>query len=149
MVKLIISGLRFYFHTYIFFLCKSPSFFLILKHFLKLRGFFNSDFLKISGVFLKKLRCFQNSGFFWKPSFYCPFSSPEPVVSWSRGREPLVGYKLSRVALGTRMFIVLNDAHVICLLTTTAGSKKMNMMALMIKMVFICFMLHVPLDGNY
>ena len=28
------------------------------------------------------------------------FSSPEPVVSWSRG---LVGYKLSRVALGTRM----------------------------------------------
>ena len=26
------------------------------------------------------------------------FSSPEPVVSW-----PLVGYKLSRVALGTRM----------------------------------------------
>ena len=34
------------------------------------------------------------------------FSSPEPVVSWSRGREtrePLVGYKLRRVALGTRM----------------------------------------------
>ena len=32
-----------------------------------------------------------------------PFSSPEPVVSWSRGRETRVGYKLSRVALGTRM----------------------------------------------
>ena len=36
-----------------------------------------------------------------------PFSSPEPVVSWSCGREtrgsPLVGYKLSQVALGTRM----------------------------------------------
>ena len=35
------------------------------------------------------------------------FSSPEPVVSWSRGREtrgsPLVCYELSRVALGTRM----------------------------------------------
>ena len=27
------------------------------------------------------------------------FSSPEPVVSWSRGLD----YKLSRVALGTRM----------------------------------------------
>ena len=32
-----------------------------------------------------------------------PFSSPEPVVSWS-----LVGYKLSRVALGTRMTLSLN-----------------------------------------
>ena len=31
------------------------------------------------------------------------FSSPEPVVSWSRGWETRVGYKLSRVALGTRM----------------------------------------------
>ena len=30
-----------------------------------------------------------------------PFSSPEPVVSWSRGLDC---YKLSRVALGTRMF---------------------------------------------
>ena len=30
------------------------------------------------------------------------FLSPEPVVSWSRGRETR-GYKLSRVALGTRM----------------------------------------------
>ena len=30
------------------------------------------------------------------------FSSPEPVVSWSRGRETR-GYKSSRVALGTRM----------------------------------------------
>ena len=30
------------------------------------------------------------------------FSSPEPVVSWSRGRE-MRGYKSSRVALGTRM----------------------------------------------
>ena len=29
---------------------------------------------------------------------HVPFSSPEPVVSW-----PVVGYKLSRVALGTRM----------------------------------------------
>ena len=38
------------------------------------------------------------------PDVYLPFSSPEPVVSWSRGR---VGYKLSRVALGTRMSIYL------------------------------------------
>ena len=30
-----------------------------------------------------------------------PFSSPEPVVSWPRGLDR---YKLSRVALGTRMF---------------------------------------------
>ena len=30
-------------------------------------------------------------------------SRPEPVVSWSRGRKTRVGYKLSRVALGTRM----------------------------------------------
>ena len=33
-----------------------------------------------------------------------PFSSQEPVVSWSRGQETRVGYKLSPVALGTRMF---------------------------------------------
>ena len=46
-------------------------------------------------------------------------------------------------------FIVLNSAHVIYLPTTIAGSKKMNKMALMIKMVVICFMLHVPLDSNY
>ena len=34
----------------------------------------------------------------------CSHSRPQiPVVSWSRGRETRVGYKLSRVALGTRM----------------------------------------------
>ena len=36
-------------------------------------------------------------------NWHYAFSSPEPVVSWSRGRETRVGYKLSRVALGTRM----------------------------------------------
>ena len=54
-----------------------------------------------------------------------------------------------RFFVKTKFFIVLNNAHVIYLLTTIAGSKKMNMMALMIKMVFICFMLHVSLHSNY
>ena len=115
MVKLIISGLEFYFHTYNFFLCKSPSFFLILKHFLKVRFFENSR------VFFGVL-FFQNSDHFFQTQV-CFFR--------------------------TKFFIVLNNAHVIYLLTTIAVSKKMNMMALMIKMVFICFMLHVPLDSNY
>ena len=35
--------------------------------------------------------------------------------------------------LKTKFLIVLNNAHVIYLLTTIAGSKKMNKMALMIK----------------
>ena len=39
------------------------------------------------------------------------FSSPEPVVSWSRGRETRVGYKLSRVALGTRHFAEVEKVH--------------------------------------
>ena len=51
--------------------------------------------------------------------------------------------------LNTKFLIVLNNAHVIYLLTTIAGSEKMNKMALMIKMVVICFMFHVPLDSNY
>ena len=41
-------------------------------------------------VFLKNTNCSTEA--------HVSFSSPEPVVSW-----PLVGYKLSRVALGTRM----------------------------------------------
>ena len=48
------------------------------------------------------------------------FSSPEPVVSWSRGLEtrgfPLVRYKLSRVALGTRIGNLRT-------LSTTTGSE--------------------------
>ena len=55
-----------------------------------------------------KLGCLYN--LFWyqvRVARCIPFSSAEPVVSWSRGREtrgePLVAYKLSRVALGTRM----------------------------------------------
>ena len=49
------------------------------------------------------------------PQFWClekdsatncsSFSSPEPVVSRSRVRGTRVGYKLSRVALGTRMTV--------------------------------------------
>ena len=46
------------------------------------------------------------------------FSSPEPVVSWSRGRETRVGYKLSRVALGTRMRTTFE-----CIYTNTFTSK--------------------------
>ena len=42
----------------------------------------------------------------------------------------------------------LNIAHVIYLLTTIAGSKKMNKMALMIN-GFICFLFHfVPFTWN-
>ena len=42
----------------------------------------------------------------------------------------------------------LNNAHVIYLLTTIAGSKKMNKMALMIN-GFICFLFHfVPFTWN-
>ena len=70
---------------------------------------------------------FQNSGFFFKLRFF---------------------FQL-RLFLKIKFLIVLNNAHVIYLLTTIAGSKKMNKMALMIKMVVICFMLHVPLDSNY
>ena len=70
---------------------------------------------------------FQNSGFFLNSDF---FSN-------------------SGFFLKTKFLIVLNNVHVIYLLTTIAGSKKMNKMALMIKMVVICFMLHVPLDSNY
>ena len=45
-----------------------------------------------------------------------PFSSPEPVVSWSA--EPLARYKLSRVALRTRMkdplsFVLSSDLGVL------------------------------------
>ena len=108
MVKLIISGLGFYFHTYNFFLCKSPSFFLILKHFLKVRFFENS------GVFLKKLRCFQNSGFFQNQVSYCleqcACHIPADHDCWLKENE----------------HDGIDD-----------------------QMVFICFMLHVPLDGNY
>ena len=52
-----------------------------------------------------KLGCLYN--LFWYQVWVArciPFSSAEPVVSWSRGREtrgePRVAYKLSRVALG-------------------------------------------------
>ena len=120
-----------------FFPLLKPKFFFlnfILKHFLKLRFFQNSrfflksDFFNTQGFFLKKLRCFQNSGcFFSKLRFF---------------------FKLG-FFLKTKLLIVLNNAHVIYLLTTIVGSKKMNKMALMIKMVVICFMLHVPLDSNY
>ena len=42
----------------------------------------------------------------------------------------------------------LNNAHVIYLLTTIAGSKEMNKMALMIN-GFICFLFHfVPFTWN-
>ena len=55
-----------------------------------------------------KLGCLYNLIWYQVRVARCiPFSSAEPVVSWSRGREtrgePLVAYKLSRVALGTRM----------------------------------------------
>ena len=59
-----------------------------------------------------------------------------------------VFFSKTQIFFENQVFIVLNNAHVIYLLMTIAGSKKMNMMALMIKMVFICFMLHVPLDSN-
>ena len=124
--KFIISGLRFYFHTYIFSFVKAQVFFLDFKTFFTTQifqnsgFFFNSDFLKKTGFFLKNSDVFKTQIFF-----------------------------RTQVFLKTKLFIVLINAHVIYLLTTIAGSKKMNMMALMIKMVFICFMLHVPLDGNY
>ena len=133
MVKLIISGLRFYFH-YNFFLCKRPSFFLILKHFLKLRFFQDSGFF-FKLRFFSKLRVFLKNSDVFKPQGF--------FVSKLR-----VFFSKLRFFLKTKFFIVLNNAHVIYLLITIAGSKKMNMMALMIKMVFICFMLHVPLDRN-
>ena len=47
----------------------------------------------------------ENRGF---QKCWRPFSSPEPVVSWSRGR---VCYKLSRVALGTRIADALHYSH--------------------------------------
>ena len=47
----------------------------------------------------------ENRGF---QKCWRPFSSTEPVVSWSRGR---VGYKLSRVALGTRIADALHYSH--------------------------------------
>ena len=52
-----------------------------------------------------KLGCLYNLIWYQVRVARCiPFSSAEPVVSWSRGREtrgePLVAYKLSRVALG-------------------------------------------------
>ena len=71
------------------------------------------------------------------------------IFSKLRGFFKLGFFFKLRFFLKTKFFIVLNNAHVIYLLTTIAGSKKMKMMALMIKMVFICFMLHVPLDSNY
>ena len=83
MVKLIIAGLRFYFH-YNFFLCKRPSFFLILKHFLKLRFFqhsgffFKLRFFSKLRVFLENSDVFKPQGFFFKTQilfenqvFYC------------------------------------------------------------------------------
>ena len=51
----------------------------------------------------------------------------------------------------SQFFIVLNNEHVIYLLTTIAGSKKMNKMVLMIKnMVFsvFCFILHLSLGTS-
>ena len=41
--------------------------------------------------------------------------------------------------LKTKFLIVLNNAHVIYLLTTIAGSKKMNKMALMIKWFYLFY----------
>ena len=118
MVKLIISGLGFYFHIYNFFPLLKPKVFFYFRTFCKSRFFFKTPGLlekKNSYVFINQVFFFANSRFFLK----------------------------------TKFFIVLNNAHVIYLATTIAGSKKMNKMALMIKMVFICFMLHVPLDSNY
>ena len=122
MVKLIISGLGFYFHTYNqFSFVKAQGFFFILKHFVKLVFFFKTQgLLKKTNSMFSKIRVFfcKLKIFFWKPSFF---------------------YRLEQYIY----------AHVIYLSTTIAGSKKMNKMALMIKIVFICFMLHVPLDSNY
>ena len=72
--------------------------------------------------------CFLNSDFFQNSGFFLKNSDVFKTQGFFE----------------TKFFIVLNNAHVIYLLTMIAGSKKMNMS----KMVFICFMLHVPLDSN-
>ena len=78
-VKVIISGLGFYFHTYKFFLRKSPSFLLILEHFLKLRFFENSGFLNKKNMFSKLRFYFVITQNFFKLRF---FSKPSFLLSW-------------------------------------------------------------------
>ena len=60
-----------------------------------------------------------------------PFSSPETVVSWSRGR-----YKLSRVALGTRMWSAGQTVET-CVLFRTSHISFVTQHEL-----------HVPVTGN-
>ena len=73
-----------------------------------------------------------------------PFSSPEPVVSWSRGRETRVGYKLSRVALGTRMLCSVSAMFsTLWIPESTAGEANSKTLILMLlaplsNKLFIC-----------
>ena len=122
MVKLIILGLGLIFIPTIFSFAKAQVFpfdinFFKIQIFSKLRVFLNSDFFQNSGFFFSKLRGFSKFRLFFKLRFFS---------------ELRFFFKSS-----------LNNAHVIHLLTTIAGSKKMNKIALMIKMVLsvFCFIL--------
>ena len=117
MIKPIVLGLGFYSHTFNIFLLTLKFSFKLSFFFSKLRFFFLSSqiFFQNLAVFLKNSDVFKTQVFFEK----------------------------LRVFLKTQIFIVLNNVYVIYLLTTIAGSKKMNKMALMIKMVLsvFCFIL--------
>ena len=122
MVKLIILGLGLIFIPTIFSFAKAQVFpfdinFFKIQIFSKLRVSLNSDFFQNSGFFFQNSEVFQNPGFFFKLRFFS---------------ELRFFFKSS-----------LNNAHVIHLLTTIAGSKKMNKIAFMIKMVLsvFCFIL--------
>ena len=130
MVKLIILGLGLIFIPTIFSFAKAQVFpfdinFFKIQIFSKLRVFLNSDFFQNSGFFFfKTQRFFKTQGFFFKLRFFSE--------------------------LGFFFKSSLNNAHVIHLLTTIAGSKKMNKIALMIKMVLsvFCFILCLSRGTN-
>ena len=121
MVKRIILGLGFIFIPTIFSFAKAQVFPFDINFFKKFRffqnsGFFlNSDFFRNSGLFFffKTQRFFKTQGFFLNSDFF---------QNWD------FFLKSS-----------LNNVHVIYLLTMIAGSKKMNKIALMIKMVLSVF----------
>ena len=158
-LNVLFLGLGSYSQTYNFFVKTQVS--LKKKCFFKTRVFFqnplffNSDFFfqNSSFFFLKTQIFFQNSGSFLKLMIFFKlrvFKKPQIFFKTQGFFFKLRGFFQNSDFFQTRVFFSkpsvllspVNNAHVIYLLTTIAGLKKMNMMALMIKMGLsvLCFM---------
>ena len=109
--------------------------FAVLFSYLQYFPLLKPKFFLLKLIFLKNSDFFKTQGFFKLRFFF------KTQVFFSELR-----FFFKKLSFFFK--IQLNNAHVIYLLTTIAGSKKMNKMALMIN-GFICFPFHfVPFTWN-